>query len=82
MMITTGTGPTGKHAAVELTDDDMRSVHADWDTKPLLERHRAMMNTGDLLMVDYLRASGEITAEFARARVSEIKSRYEKGHQP
>lgn len=65
---------------MELNDDDMRATYADWDEKSTLEKHRLMMNAGDLLVVDYLRASGQITPEFFRGRVREIKARYDKEH--
>jgi hypothetical protein len=81
--ITTGTGPGGQFASVELSDDDMRAAHPDWDEKTTLEKHRMLMNTGDLLIVDYLRASGQITPEFFRSRVTDIQSRYKpKEHTP
>lgn len=64
--------------SVELSDDDMRSMHPDWDTKALPEKFRLMTAAGDLLVVDYLRADGRITDEFFRGRVREIRSRYTK----
>ena len=74
----TGAGPSGPHVSVELSDDDMRAMHTDWETKSVPEKFRLMAATGDLLVVDYLRVDGRITDEFYRGRVREIRSRYVK----
>lgn len=46
--------------------------------KPLMEQAQILMNTGDIMVVDYLRATGNISEEYFRQRVRDIKTRYNK----
>jgi len=68
----------GQHASVELSDEDMigKFTPEQWDSMSLLQKHHAMMNVGDTLLVDYMRAAGMISEEFFRGRITQIKARY------
>lgn len=63
----------GKKYGVELDETDMTTVDG-WTNLPLVEKHRAMSDRADILLIDLMRRRGDISSEFAAQRIREIQT--------
>ena len=65
-------GTKGRAIYVEIEDADID----DGVPRTIRQKFQKMSMAADLLVVEYLKAEGEISDEFARQRIHEIGTRY------
>lgn len=66
------TAQDGRYVEVELDESDLPTLNKELSA---LQKHKAMMQSADIMIVKYMLDAGIFTQEFATQRLQEIKSR-------